>query len=259
MALLTRINPHTQLGFPRPLTQVVKKSLIVTNPNPQPVAFKVKTTAPKQYCVRPNSGRIEPGEKVEIQVLLQPLKEEPPVNAKCRDKFLVQSAVISADKETLSITDLWNVLERDAKSSIAEHKIRCVFLPPSSAPVAEEADGVEASTGAVPAAAGAGLGAGAGAGAGLFASQQPTRGGAQPPISFATVQGTGAPTNQYTTTPIATQQQHPWARDTAAQPAVPVTDTKTAVAQPKTTSTGVPVHIVAAIAIAVFAITYLFF
>ena len=118
---------------------------------------------------------------------------------------------------------------------------------------------MEASTGAVPAAAGAGLGAGAGAGAGLFASQQPTRGGAQPPISFATVQGTGAPTNQYTTTPIATQQQHPWARDTAAQPAVPVTDTKTAVAQPKTTSTGVPVHIVAAIAIAVFAITYLFF
>ena len=54
------ISPHTQLGFPRPLTQVVKKSLYVTNSNSQPVAFKVKTTAPKQYCVRPNSGRIEP-------------------------------------------------------------------------------------------------------------------------------------------------------------------------------------------------------
>jgi hypothetical protein len=46
---------------------LVKRSLQVSNPNNQPVAFKVKTTAPKQYCVRPNSGRIEPGEKVEVQ------------------------------------------------------------------------------------------------------------------------------------------------------------------------------------------------
>lgn len=86
------LNPHVQLGFPRkciivylslrtqidplsacasryagPLTQLVKRSLQVSNPNNQPVAFKVKTTAPKQYCVRPNSGRIEPGEKVEVQ------------------------------------------------------------------------------------------------------------------------------------------------------------------------------------------------
>lgn len=50
-----------------PLTQLVRRSLQVSNPNQQPVAFKVKTTAPKQYCVRPNSGRIEPGETVEVQ------------------------------------------------------------------------------------------------------------------------------------------------------------------------------------------------
>lgn len=54
-----------------PLTQLVKRSLQVSNPNNQPVAFKVKTTAPKQYCVRPNSGRIEPGEKVEVQGWLE--------------------------------------------------------------------------------------------------------------------------------------------------------------------------------------------
>ena len=29
--------------------------------------MKVKTTAPKQYCVRPNSGRIEAGMEVEVQ------------------------------------------------------------------------------------------------------------------------------------------------------------------------------------------------
>lgn len=50
-----------------PLTQLVKRTLSVSNHNSQPIVYKVKTTAPKQYCVRPNSGRIEPGETVEVQ------------------------------------------------------------------------------------------------------------------------------------------------------------------------------------------------
>lgn len=50
-----------------PLTQLVKRGLVIHNPNPHPIAFKVKTTAPKQYCVRPNSGRVESGETVEVQ------------------------------------------------------------------------------------------------------------------------------------------------------------------------------------------------
>lgn len=33
--------------LPGPLTQHVKRTLTISNPNTQPVAFKVKTTAPK--------------------------------------------------------------------------------------------------------------------------------------------------------------------------------------------------------------------
>lgn len=46
---------------------LIKEILKVKNNNNEPVAFKVKTTAPKQYCVRPNSGRIEPHSEVEVQ------------------------------------------------------------------------------------------------------------------------------------------------------------------------------------------------
>jgi len=35
--------------------------LNLKNPSPKRVLFKVKTTAPKRYCVRPNSGILEPG------------------------------------------------------------------------------------------------------------------------------------------------------------------------------------------------------
>ena len=38
-------------------------------------------------------------------VMLQAMKEEPPLNAKCKDKFLVQSTAISPDKETMSLHD----------------------------------------------------------------------------------------------------------------------------------------------------------
>jgi hypothetical protein len=62
--LITRHDQTTRTG---PLTQLVKRSLLIHNPHPSPLAFKVKTTAPKQYTVRPNSGRIEAGESVEIQ------------------------------------------------------------------------------------------------------------------------------------------------------------------------------------------------
>ncbi|MCJ1289752.1 phosphatidylinositol-binding protein scs2 [Xylographa carneopallida] len=118
-----------ELGFRRPFNHEVTRVLTLRNPNSDPVAFKVKTTAPKQYCVRPNSGRIEAGQDVEIQVLLQAMKDDPPMDARCRDKFLVQSVGIAAEQDVGSITSIWQNIEKTAKSSIQERKIRVTFLP----------------------------------------------------------------------------------------------------------------------------------
>lgn len=117
-----------ELGFKRPFQQEVSQTLRLKNPHSDPVAFKVKTTAPKQYCVRPNSGRIEPGKDVEVQILLQAMKEDPPPDAKCRDKFLVQSVLVTADKEFTNVGSLWAHIEQTNKSSIQEKKIRVLFL-----------------------------------------------------------------------------------------------------------------------------------
>ena len=274
------ISPSAQLGFPRPLTQVVKRSLFLTNSNSQPVAFKVKTTAPKQYCVRPNSGRMEAGERVEVQVLLQPLKEEPPMSAKCRDKFLIQSAIITPEKETIPIADFW-VQQETQKDAIAEHKIRCVYLPPSSETVPEENEDLSNVSGmgaGAPSYASAGVPSGPGlgelgAGAGYLGSRST---GAEPPISIASLNSpdlaqkyTSSTSSSY---PFSASQQKPAAaplpRSTqeleaevlrlraqvAAQSNAGVSKSTATV-----TSSGVPVHIVAAIAVGVFAVTYLFF
>ncbi|KAK0720903.1 PapD-like protein [Lasiosphaeris hirsuta] len=117
-----------ELGFRRPFTVEVAQQLKIKNPNTSPLAFKVKTTAPKQYCVRPNSGRIEPGHEVSVSVLLQAMKTEPPADARCRDKFLVQSAIITGDKEFTNVAQIWDSVER---SAIIEKKIRVTWLPPT--------------------------------------------------------------------------------------------------------------------------------
>lgn len=68
------------------------------------------------------------------------MKEEPPTSAKCRDKFLVQSCLITPERETTSLQDIWGVVEKTDKSSIHEQKIRCAFLPAATAPVMEEGE-----------------------------------------------------------------------------------------------------------------------
>ncbi|KAM0715592.1 hypothetical protein Q7P37_009090 [Cladosporium fusiforme] len=135
-----------ELGFKRPFTHEVSQVLRLHNPTNEPIAFKVKTTAPKQYCVRPNSGRIEPSSTVEIQVLLQTMKEDPPLDVRCKDKFLVQSVTIPANTpDGQTVSQIWAGIESTAKSSIQEKKIRVVFLPADGQPQAQ-ANGIAASS-----------------------------------------------------------------------------------------------------------------
>ncbi|KAG8880396.1 phosphatidylinositol-binding protein scs2 [Tulasnella sp. 331] len=137
-----QLDPSNQLGFNRPLTVVVKRTLNVRNVNSQPVAFKVKTTAPKLYCVRPNSGRIEPGQTVEVSVLLQPMKEDPPASAKCKDKFLVQSTFITPERENVSLVDIWNMASGD---DVHQQKVKVVYLPPEGEVLPEADESMEKS------------------------------------------------------------------------------------------------------------------
>ncbi|KAL9546956.1 hypothetical protein MBANPS3_006413 [Mucor bainieri] len=130
-----KLNLQDTIAFERPLTRVVKQSLTIENPHDQPVAFKVKTTAPKLYCVRPNSDIIRPKGSIEVQIMLQAQREEPPLDVKCRDKFLILSTFVDEVTEQMSITELWNYVEGNDKhkKNIHQHKLRCVYTPSKEA------------------------------------------------------------------------------------------------------------------------------
>jgi len=125
------LNPSNAIGFNRPLTALVKRTLTITNDNAQPAAFKLKTTSPELYRVRPNLGRIEPGKSIDVSVILRPMKEEPPPSAVCKDKFLIQSTLISAEQESISLRDIWSVSREDefAGSRVHHQKLRVTHLP----------------------------------------------------------------------------------------------------------------------------------
>ncbi|PGH07898.1 hypothetical protein GX51_01608 [Blastomyces parvus] len=136
--------PQKFLRFRRPFTREVSQTLTIENNNDEPVAFKVKTTAPKSYCVRPNSGRIGAGESIDVQVLLQAMKDDKSVGTS-KDKFLVQSVAVSTDKDFSNVSSIWQHVEQTSKSSIHEQKIKVEFLPPkddAEPPATTETNGI---------------------------------------------------------------------------------------------------------------------
>ena len=84
-----KIQPETELKFKGPFDDVVTTHLVLTNSSEQPVCFKVKTTAPRRYCVQPNFGFIEPGGQIDVSVMLQPMDGE--AQDKTKHKYMVQS------------------------------------------------------------------------------------------------------------------------------------------------------------------------
>lgn len=47
----------------------------LTNPIDKKVCFKIKTTAPKKYCVRPNSGVLDPKSIVDVAGTVSEIKK----------------------------------------------------------------------------------------------------------------------------------------------------------------------------------------
>ena len=94
------------------------------------MAFKVKTTAPKKYCVKPNTGFVQAGATQVVHVIMQSQREWPADINGCKDKFLVQSC---ASGGSTDFTELF----AKGKEGIKESKLRVAYTPPPLAPVPE--------------------------------------------------------------------------------------------------------------------------
>lgn len=94
------------------------------------MAYKIKTTAPRLYVVRPNSSILEPGTSVEVAIIRQ-AKEHSKTEDRRKDKFLVLSTVVENVPESVNYASLWSDLEADKSREIASKKIRVQTSPTS--------------------------------------------------------------------------------------------------------------------------------
>ncbi|KAL6501567.1 Vesicle-associated protein 1-2 [Orobanche gracilis] len=124
-----------EMKFPFELKKQISCSLQVSNKTDNYVAFKVKTTNPKKYCVRPNTGIVLPRSTCDIVVTMQAQKE-PPADMQCKDKFLLQSVVASPGATPKDITAEMFTKEQ---GNVEECKLKVVYVAPRQppSPVAE--------------------------------------------------------------------------------------------------------------------------
>nr|BAN66032.1 vesicle-associated membrane protein, putative [Babesia bovis] len=115
MVQLLRITPEEVIEFPLVLYTPLNANLKLENISDESVAFKIKTTAPKGYLVRPSTGVIKAGEHQSVQIILQPLTEAPRA---VNDRFLVQSVNYASEEPVPK--DLWSSVD---KSQVGEHRL----------------------------------------------------------------------------------------------------------------------------------------
>ncbi|CAL1682228.1 unnamed protein product [Lasius platythorax] len=120
------IEPQSELRFRGPFTGGPVTSYIkLINPTNKKVYFKIKTTAPKRYCVRPNSGVLKPKDVIEIAVCLQPYDFDP--SEKNKHKFMVQTVIAPDDDDDEYPVDVWKDINPD---QLMDSKLKCVFENP---------------------------------------------------------------------------------------------------------------------------------
>ncbi|XP_050399225.1 vesicle-associated membrane protein/synaptobrevin-binding protein isoform X4 [Patella vulgata] len=121
-----QLEPSTELRFRGPFTDVISADLKLTNPSDKRVCFKVKTTAPKRYCVRPNSGVLEPKAHITVAVMLQPFEYDATEKSN-KHKFMVQT--LFAPDGPINQEQLWKEV---LPENLMDSKLKCVFEMPES-------------------------------------------------------------------------------------------------------------------------------
>lgn len=134
MLQLLTITPQDSMTFTvqQSNSESQPQAIRMSNIQESLVAYKVKTTAPEHYRVKPTVGVIEAGQTVEVSVQLTPGSA---VTAS-RDRFLVQSTPVNVDNYKGDITEYWRTVEQ---GKVNEHRLRCKVTMDGS-PIEEKVD-----------------------------------------------------------------------------------------------------------------------
>ncbi|KAH8402841.1 hypothetical protein KR222_002657 [Zaprionus bogoriensis] len=129
---MLQVEPADELVLEGPFNRPVCKKLKVYNPSKHTrVAFKLKTTTPRLFFVRPNVGLVKPGGKVEIDIFVHPIHHE---SNSQRHKFLMQAA--EANETVEDLQEFWKTMnpaliwDTKIKVKLIDVKVEPETVPP---------------------------------------------------------------------------------------------------------------------------------
>uniref|UniRef100_A0A182KBJ3 MSP domain-containing protein n=1 Tax=Anopheles christyi TaxID=43041 RepID=A0A182KBJ3_9DIPT len=121
---MLRIKPQNIITFSRTGNELVG-TVEITNVDTKDVSYKVKTTAPEKFRVRPSTGILPPSASVTINVMLQHGQQIHTIN---REKFLVMCIGLTNEisSSPQELTELWkNISAKSA--SVEQHRLKCAL------------------------------------------------------------------------------------------------------------------------------------
>ncbi|KAF7039902.1 hypothetical protein CFC21_049844 [Triticum aestivum] len=142
---VVEIQPR-ELQFTFELKKQSSCSVHLVNKSDEYVAFKVKTTSPKRYCVRPNIGVILPRATCDFTVTMQAQRTAPP-DMQLKDKFLVQTTVVPPGTSDDDLIPAF--FSKETNAYIEESKLRVVLVDASRPPVEQLINNVPSTDAAV--------------------------------------------------------------------------------------------------------------
>ena len=114
---LVSVTPE-EITFPNVLNKEEVFMLKVKNTSAAAVAFKVKTTAPKNYLVKPSAGVIAVNGSMDIKITLNKQTSDPSSN---NDRFLVQAVKSDSGKELTK--EEWQAVDKGAVQELRLHVV----------------------------------------------------------------------------------------------------------------------------------------
>ncbi|KAM9181451.1 motile sperm domain-containing protein 2 [Dugong dugon] len=122
---LLHISPAEELYFGTAESGEKKTLIVLTNVTKNIVAFKVRTTAPEKYRVKPSNSSCEPGASVDIVV-----SPHGGLTVSAQDRFLIMAAEMEQSSGTgpAELTQFWKEVP---KNKVMEHRLRCHIIESS--------------------------------------------------------------------------------------------------------------------------------
>lgn len=118
---MLHLNPHDMIVF-KTDNDEVSGQFVITNMDESAISFKIRTTSPEKFRVRPSSGTLAPGATQTVLIVVQSGFQMRTVT---KDRFLVMSVQIP--KTDLSQKELSEIWQNSTGSKVDEYRLKCQF------------------------------------------------------------------------------------------------------------------------------------